>query len=470
MTDTNCCAFAQKLRKSAIVAHFLQLFYFILIAASTPELDNLDAELHELREQMLRQPLLQDALVYESVTEVLKRRLPSSCSYSLIEGHPDRILITANAASIHLLTGKGWLLHSKYPNCVEAPRSIFLRSLSPDSCASAIDFEWVECGGAVAGSSKTLKYHGQTYIFFCRESPSKLLPVKGHWIDGGSGLCSVLPTNWVPPAAYFMEVEPISLEQKAEHVLVTAVVSHHISKVRAESLLALQRRNISYHSFGSYKRTMSITQYLKSFNSKPWINASELGMDSKRIEKQNAIRWSKFHLALDHVSQNGYMSEKVWQALRAGTVPIYYGAPEAPFFLPPESTIFMNRFDSYDSLIDYLLYLDANDTAYQEYMNWRQQLHDPTQPYTRFLNSYGQGEKFSQHLCLVDVEAAHILRQLKSGAEVAPFQRQWTVWDSGIECNIPEHGCSGRRDFRDPPHLFHCTRNSNISLQPYDFP
>lgn len=393
---------------------------------------------------------------HQSVHQLLRQRLPAGCSYSLIPGHPTLLQATSASVVIHLLNGKGWLRNGAHPDCAQPTHSIFLNALQPEHCASVLDFEWVECGGYAGIRPHAWK--GQHYVFLCRESPKERKRLLPHWIDGGSGLCAIFPTNWTPPPLYLTEVQPVPLEAKRQHPLVTSAISHSYSSLRANVTAALIRRNIPFHRFGSQQRTISMSDYLKSFNSKPLLQATALETQKGRLEKENAIRWSKFHLALEHTSQHGYMSEKVWQALRVGTVPIYYGAPEAGFFLPPHSTLFLSDFASYDKLIDYLLYLDKNDTAYMSYLEWRQiLLTQPQHPYTRFLRSYGQGEMFRDHLCAIDERGSSVLAQLKRGEQPEPFLSAWTHWVSGQQCVIPPGGCAQRADFRDPPTHFSCS-------------
>lgn len=415
-----------------------------------------------------------------SVSELLRHKLPAGCRYELLAGHPLQFHTPQNssklAVMVHLLNGKHWVTHGFYPKCGDdqhdiATAHIFLSSLQPDHCLSGLDLEWVECGGDGYSGVQARAWHGQTYVFFCRESPRQSKPLRPHWIDGGNSLCAVFPTNWVPPPAFFLEVEPIPVLQKRSHPLVTSVISHSYTPVRVDMMAALKRRHISYHQFGSQGRTISITQYLKSFASGPHLQPTEQEHQQSRVEKEDAIRWSKFHLALEHTSQSGYMSEKVWQCLRVGTVPIYYGAPEAGFFLPPHSTIFVRDYGSHDELIDYLLYLDKNDTAYLEYLEWRQLLHQPSHAYTRFLKRYGQGEMFHQHLCLALTSGSSVLQQLQENSQALPFQQNWTHWDSGQQCWLDPASCEERSDFREPPSSLTCTPNKvQLSLQPYSFP
>lgn len=401
---------------------------------------------------------------FNNVDVLLQQRLPQGCNYELLSEHPTKLIASVDSIVVHVITGRRWTRRGNYPQCTSPSRSIFLTSLQPEYCFSAVDFEWVECGGHI-GSVRAHSYRGQTYVYFCRESVTSSAPLQANWIDGSSGLCSVFPTNWVPPPSFFLDVEVVPLEEKAKHVLVTSAISHSYTPLRQQLTHALMRRNVSFHRFGKQERTISIHDYLQSLYGT--ASAKDSGW---RAEKENAIRWSKFHLALEHSSQNGYMSEKVWQCLRVGTVPIYYGAPEARFFLPPRSTVFVNDYSSYDELIDYLLYLDRNDSAYLKYLQWRDYLTQPHHPYTTFLNRYGQGELFTQHLCMINTIGFTVLQQIKTGATVAPFLNNWTDWSSGRSCSVSTSACNSRKSFIEPPTTLNCNDNRQFPLLPYGYP
>ncbi|KAK8738858.1 hypothetical protein OTU49_003707 [Cherax quadricarinatus] len=53
-------------------------------------------------------------------------------------------------------------------------------------------------------------------------------------------------------------------------------------------------------------------------------------------------------------------------------IPIVYGGADYKHLLPPHSYIDVMEFPDIKSLADYLLYLHANDTAYNQYFEWKQ--------------------------------------------------------------------------------------------------
>lgn len=80
----------------------------------------------------------------------------------------------------------------------------------------------------------------------------------------------------------------------------------------------------------------------------------------------------KFTLAFENSKAEGYVTEKFFQPLIAGSVPVYWGAPDVAGFAPdPRSYINAEDFGSVQELAAHLSYLDQNDTAYNELLDWK---------------------------------------------------------------------------------------------------
>lgn len=90
--------------------------------------------------------------------------------------------------------------------------------------------------------------------------------------------------------------------------------------------------------------------------------------------KQKAISNYMFYLAFENSIEPGYVTEKVFDALIAGVVPVYLGASQdCRKLLPhPNAAIFLDTFDNnIPKLVTYLNYLAKNSTAYEEHRQWR---------------------------------------------------------------------------------------------------
>ena len=86
------------------------------------------------------------------------------------------------------------------------------------------------------------------------------------------------------------------------------------------------------------------------------------------------IRNYKFYLAFENAFCDQYVTEKYWyNSLEFDAVPIVMGGGpyDDPKVAIPRSFINVEDFGTVKALADYLNYLDKNDTAYNEYFNWK---------------------------------------------------------------------------------------------------
>lgn len=90
--------------------------------------------------------------------------------------------------------------------------------------------------------------------------------------------------------------------------------------------------------------------------------------------KLTAISRYMFHIASENTIEPGYVTEKIFHALIAGTVPVYLGAArDCKELLPhPKAAVFVDDFDNNATELGmYLNFLISNKTAYEEHRVWR---------------------------------------------------------------------------------------------------
>lgn len=98
-------------------------------------------------------------------------------------------------------------------------------------------------------------------------------------------------------------------------------------------------------------------------------------------DKEKKLREYKFVLALENAVFPGYITEKIFDAFFAGTIPVYRGAPDIATYIPQD--IFINLAD-FKSLEEAEKYLDSIDEAtYNAYLS-RIQAFLASDAYARF--------------------------------------------------------------------------------------
>ncbi|KAK8732032.1 hypothetical protein OTU49_007147 [Cherax quadricarinatus] len=79
----------------------------------------------------------------------------------------------------------------------------------------------------------------------------------------------------------------------------------------------------------------------------------------------------KFYLAFENSLCRDYVTEKFFNKLSLDVVPVVYGGANYSQHAPPHSYIDALSFPTAKALADYLIYLNKNDTAYNEYFRWK---------------------------------------------------------------------------------------------------
>jgi alpha-1,3-fucosyltransferase 10 len=110
-----------------------------------------------------------------------------------------------------------------------------------------------------------------------------------------------------------------------------------------------------------------IDSYGRVFNTRRFPHG-----DAGRPTKLDTISRYKFYLAFENSVAPDYVTEKLFDALMAGTVPIYLGAPNVDDFLPGDNAIINVRdFPTPHGLARYIKALLADERAYRQYFAWR---------------------------------------------------------------------------------------------------
>jgi alpha(1,3/1,4) fucosyltransferase len=112
-------------------------------------------------------------------------------------------------------------------------------------------------------------------------------------------------------------------------------------------------------------------------------------LEESSAKKVEFLRSCKFNIAFENKSLPGYTTEKIFEAMQAFCLPIYWGNPEIHREFNPRS--FLNYFDypNDEALIAKIIELDQDDAKYMEYL--RQPYFQANQP-----NEYFSEERVLQ--------------------------------------------------------------------------
>lgn len=155
-------------------------------------------------------------------------------------------------------------------------------------------------------------------------------------------------------------------KHKSANAMCAAFISNCGFSKRNSMVTDLQTHGVTVHSYG------------KCVHNTDEDRSQCKGRDNCKVF---LLSTHKFSLAFENSETDDYITEKFFQTLTSGAVPVYIGSPNVKFFAPDagpwpynsqHSVIWAGDFD-FDAkkLAKYLLYLDKNDTAYNEYLQWK---------------------------------------------------------------------------------------------------
>ncbi|XP_070762121.1 alpha-(1,3)-fucosyltransferase 4-like [Enoplosus armatus] len=123
------------------------------------------------------------------------------------------------------------------------------------------------------------------------------------------------------------------------------------------------------------------------------------------------VRRYQFYLALENSQHTDYITEKLWNAVRAGAVPVVLGPSRQNYerFLPPEAFIHVDDFPTVRGLARYLLMLRRNPARLRRHLDWR--------------GSYSvhQPSFWAEHYCT----ACRAVRRTRGGTDVVKDLTRW---------------------------------------------
>lgn len=88
-----------------------------------------------------------------------------------------------------------------------------------------------------------------------------------------------------------------------------------------------------------------------------------------QIHKFQFMSERKFNLCYENGSYPGYVTEKLFHALYAGVVPIYWGSPTVELDFNPEAFISRHDYDTFEKMLDKIKEIDHNDEMYHDMTN-----------------------------------------------------------------------------------------------------
>eukprot|EP01080_Neovahlkampfia_damariscottae_P001082 gene1082-10601_t len=196
---------------------------------------------------------------------------------------------------------------------------------------------------------------------------------KGHDIYVNPSSHSHISWGYYNLLAYNFAQKP---KKKDNEILASAFISncgffHHSPTPRLEILKKLMEYGVKIHSYG--KCLNNVKHLIKHEDSHKQKHKTELDeINFKWLNKLNTISKYKFHLAFENSHNHGYVTEKYFQSLQVGTVPVVVGAPDIEEYQPSENSILhIRNLSDVERVAKRMIYLSKHDDEYQKMLDWK---------------------------------------------------------------------------------------------------
>ncbi|KAM3616636.1 uncharacterized protein V6R79_021172 [Siganus canaliculatus] len=123
------------------------------------------------------------------------------------------------------------------------------------------------------------------------------------------------------------------------------------------------------------------------------------------------LRGYQFYLSLENSQHTDYITEKLWNAVLAGAIPVVLGPSRKNYehFLPAEAFIHVDDFPTVQELANYLLKIKDNPAQLRHHLDWRTN------------RSVHMSEFWPEHFCM----ACQAVRRRKGQTDVVKKLSRW---------------------------------------------
>jgi hypothetical protein len=111
--------------------------------------------------------------------------------------------------------------------------------------------------------------------------------------------------------------------------------------------------------------------FFRLLNSRKQVDSGGKHFNNIGYQVENKLEFIKdykFTMAFENSKSDGYTTEKIVEAMLAGSIPIYWGNAKIALDFNPKSFIDVSNFPTYEAAVQHILEVDSNDELYRAYL------------------------------------------------------------------------------------------------------
>jgi hypothetical protein len=158
----------------------------------------------------------------------------------------------------------------------------------------------------------------------------------------------------------------LSISEKRKAIAVFISNCDNTNTNRLERLKYLRSAGLNVHSYGQCLRSHDTNKEFRKCALLPRRNA----LDDR--QKVCVFQHYRFALVIENFSSPGYMSEKIFHAFLAGTVPIYFGHRDNSRYFPSsDAAVFLSENVESKADVELIRRLMNDDALYSSMLSWK---------------------------------------------------------------------------------------------------
>ncbi|KAF9173773.1 Alpha 1,3 fucosyltransferase [Mortierella sp. AD011] len=158
----------------------------------------------------------------------------------------------------------------------------------------------------------------------------------------------------------YANVEPAyPVDKTTTENYVAWVISNCTPKNSRNELMTELIEKIGAHSYGKCQHNKDMPEYKD--DSRAWIPWEEV--------KQQVLVQYPFTLVAENSNCIGYITEKIYDALAVGVIPLYLGAADIADYVPEDSYVDIGKFKTTDELVAYIKSVDR-----AQFYEWKKEV------------------------------------------------------------------------------------------------
>jgi hypothetical protein len=199
------------------------------------------------------------------------------------------------------------------------------------------------------------------------------------------------PIDFTSDGGSLASTDPLPAFEEKENGVLFMASNCHADSFRDRLVKQLMDAGVPVHSFGACLR-----------NRQAFDTPRDASPSVRSAGKVKLMRRYKVCLAFENTNEIDYVTEKFWESLAAGCVPVVLGSPSVPrMYAPDVDSIIMANDQSFDALKAEIIQALFNKTRYLERVRWRTQMLHELAPGFQSIVRYGSGTSPHCLLCIL---------------------------------------------------------------------